>query len=415
MSKHPRFTHATLLTLIAASPIASAVRAAPPSLTPILTPSGEVAGAYPSVITGDGAIVFGTLASGGVFAWTADNGSTSVPILPGWSNIRLAGVSSNNSILVGTVETAGGERPVRWVNRVPETLDTGGRPGRALGVSADGTIIVGSIDIQGVERAWFWGYGDPLGIDSGFWTTSRATDASASGERIVGLFQSPQTGSDWQIFSLNRQAELQIIDLPTDTEWPPRPFYALGGAPVLVTDDGRSLLANLSCSSTCVAPRAFKYTYETGAWSLLPSTLYESTAGQINASGSAAVGFMQFSRQDFRGAIWTTDTGWFEVAQFLVDHALPRLNDPMFLGSISNDASLVPLYTGYGDESRAYLLNLGSVCRADLDDDNDVDFGDYLLFVEAWATEQPLGDWNRNSVVDFFDYLEFVADYDDQC
>jgi hypothetical protein len=54
-------------------------------------------------------------------------------------------------------------------------------------------------------------------------------------------------------------------------------------------------------------------------------------------------------------------------------------------------------------------------CPADFNGDAVVDFFDYLDFVAAWSIGDPAGDFNGDSSVDFFDYLDFVAAFDAGC
>lgn len=54
-------------------------------------------------------------------------------------------------------------------------------------------------------------------------------------------------------------------------------------------------------------------------------------------------------------------------------------------------------------------------CPADFNWDGQVDFFDYLDFVEAFAAESAAADVNADFQVDFFDYLDFVAVYAEGC
>ncbi|MBU6412006.1 MAG: hypothetical protein KGS45_00910 [Planctomycetes bacterium] len=54
-------------------------------------------------------------------------------------------------------------------------------------------------------------------------------------------------------------------------------------------------------------------------------------------------------------------------------------------------------------------------CPADFNRDQVVDFFDYLDFVDALATQHPAADYNLDGIIDFFDYLDFVADFSAGC
>ena len=54
-------------------------------------------------------------------------------------------------------------------------------------------------------------------------------------------------------------------------------------------------------------------------------------------------------------------------------------------------------------------------CPADFNRDSVADFFDYLDFVSAFAASAPAADFNADSVVDFFDYLDFVQSFAAGC
>ncbi len=55
------------------------------------------------------------------------------------------------------------------------------------------------------------------------------------------------------------------------------------------------------------------------------------------------------------------------------------------------------------------------VCPADFNGDTIVDFFDYLDFVAAFSANEPGADFNGDAVIDFFDYLDFVAAFSTGC
>jgi hypothetical protein len=52
---------------------------------------------------------------------------------------------------------------------------------------------------------------------------------------------------------------------------------------------------------------------------------------------------------------------------------------------------------------------------ADFNRDGIVDFFDYLDFMSRFSLDNIQADWNRDRRVDFFDYLDFVSDYSQSC
>jgi hypothetical protein len=63
----------------------------------------------------------------------------------------------------------------------------------------------------------------------------------------------------------------------------------------------------------------------------------------------------------------------------------------------------------------ATQARLRVVCKADFNNDSTIDFFDYLDFVASFALEDPPADLDGNGQVDFFDYLDFVQAFDAGC
>jgi hypothetical protein len=54
-------------------------------------------------------------------------------------------------------------------------------------------------------------------------------------------------------------------------------------------------------------------------------------------------------------------------------------------------------------------------CPADFNADTSIDFFDYLDFVAAFSSNDPAADFNADTSIDFFDYLDFVAAFSSPC
>ena len=68
-----------------------------------------------------------------------------------------------------------------------------------------------------------------------------------------------------------------------------------------------------------------------------------------------------------------------------------------------------------GPKARGIHYLRPSPCPADFNGDGQVDFFDYLDFVQAFSTEDPAADFNGDGQVDFFDYLDFVQAFSEGC
>jgi hypothetical protein len=69
--------------------------------------------------------------------------------------------------------------------------------------------------------------------------------------------------------------------------------------------------------------------------------------------------------------------------------------------------------SGYNGASGIFGLKL--FCPADINQDSQVDFFDYLDFVAAFDAQTTVADFNGDEQVDFFDYLDFAAAFDTGC
>jgi hypothetical protein len=61
------------------------------------------------------------------------------------------------------------------------------------------------------------------------------------------------------------------------------------------------------------------------------------------------------------------------------------------------------------------VARLMTECAADFNADCQVDFYDYLAFVDALNAENPAADVNGDNLVDFFDYLDFLSVFEQGC
>jgi hypothetical protein len=97
----------------------------------------------------------------------------------------------------------------------------------------------------------------------------------------------------------------------------------------------------------------------------------------------------------------------------------PTLDSPFTAISESITLTRTPLENspiGFfvsGETTSRTLLCLD--CPADFNNNQSVDFFDYLDFVAAFAAEEPSADFNGDGMIDLFDYLDFVLALDRGC
>ena len=74
------------------------------------------------------------------------------------------------------------------------------------------------------------------------------------------------------------------------------------------------------------------------------------------------------------------------------------------------------LFSTFGGGDRLIkVVGFNLDCAANFNRDCNVDFFDYLDFVQAFADEDPRADFNGDGQVDFFDYLDFVVAFSEGC
>ncbi|HVW22309.1 MAG TPA: hypothetical protein VHC86_13935 [Opitutaceae bacterium] len=149
------------------------------------------------------AVPHGTVYHSQAFRWTATYGMRTIPLLPGGSNVGIAGLSTDGSVMAGSADASTGTDPsgnptgvtenlVRWTPAT-ETVNLGFPSGWhaavGIGISGDGSVIVGQgPDVNFNTQAFVWtqtegftALGDLPGASE-----SEATAISTDGSTVVG-------------------------------------------------------------------------------------------------------------------------------------------------------------------------------------------------------------------------------------
>ena len=85
------------------------------------------------------------------------------------------------------------------------------------------------------------------------------------------------------------------------------------------------------------------------------------------------------------------------------------------VAGISFDGTTMVGVGRYNGEGRGWIVNLPRICPADFNQDDVVDFFDYLDFVQALSTNASDADFNADDAVNFFDYIDFVTAFETGC
>lgn len=105
-----------------------------------------------------------------------------------------------------------------------------------------------------------------------------------------------------------------------------------------------------------------------------------------------------------------------EMLLFARANSQPELRSVTFQGTafaVEGDDYRVLVW----EQDRAGPLMITRIvyCPADLNEDGQVDFADYLDFLNFYDDQDPSADFNRDGLVDFADYLEFLNFYSVGC
>ncbi len=375
--------------------------------------------------------------------WAADGSVISLGLLPGGMMSVPSDLSANGAVIVGYAAESieGSTRAFKWTEATG-IQDLGMPPGCTLAIasaiSGDGTIITGYVMENGVIRACIWidgaapqlleTYLNSRGVSTTDWILETGS-ISQDGSAFAGSGTHLGAQSAWYV-SLGCYATPTITQQPvsqTVTIGQPATFsvVATGGGINYQWYKGAALLPNAtqsvytiaaadyadagsySCSLTSACGTAASIAATLTVQSDCPvpvilshpadvfTTLGQSAAFEVSASSDT-----EFHYQ------WRLDgVEIFGATDFRFDIEEVTVNE------IGTYDCVVTNQCG-SDITNAAIL---SVCPADFNLDQTVDFFDYLDFVDAFSSSFPIADFNNDSVIDFFDYLDFVDAFSTGC
>ena len=468
-------------------------------ITHILPLSGARGGA----ISNDG---FGFSGGSGVagngFHWSIPGGVTLLNPLGGDLTCRSAGISSGAAFVCGSSVNGpslqmAGRRAVRWTySGVATNLGflpggPGVNPGSdAIGISADGSVVVGHSQWStagfGTVRAFKWvapaGPMQNLGTNPGG-TQSMATAVSSDNIAVIGHADTATSGGQWAAFRHKPSTGMQSLGtIPGDgASWANATNFngscVVGSSEYFPTTMDRAMIwtaatgmvdlmayavahgANVagwgsnfrsawgvSADGTAVSGTGFFNGHErafliTGLpcidgffiWNPNPTTIVASS-GTVGGHGTTATFSCEAEGAGPLEYSWDVT-----VAAGMPPITLtgPQFDDPLLGLSFTVEgwntpqitisemrSSIVPRDISFNGGvtnpcgrtiSAPATLAIRGTCPADFNVDTTVDFFDYLDFVDAFSGELATADFNGDGAIDFFDYLDFVDAFSAGC
>ncbi len=277
----------------------------------------------------------------------------------------------------------------------------------AFDITPDSHYVVGSIGINPVR----WTLSPSITITTlsrGIYNSATPFGISADGGIAVGRasFQSdPNTHAvRW------RGSE------------PPQSLGLLPGAvsasAVSVSDNGGTVVGWNQNIANSTFFRAFSWHPLRGLTELSAATPGVSCqATCVSANGSLIGGFDQPADINARRAIlWNHPNSPRLLADLLASLGTDLTGwNLTHVRGISADGTILSGLGIYNSAAVSFLVTLPPLCPSDYNLDYTVDFFDYLDFVADFADNRIDADFNRDGAIDLFDYLDFVAAFTDPC
>ena len=329
------------------------------------------------------------------FLWTPQTGIVLLGDLAGGAvpHSIARGVSLDGGTIAGIGESLLGNEAFRYTvaDATFQPLGTLSalHPGSfGYGLSGDGSTVVGiSYDTQNNQQAFRWTAATGM-VGMGFMPQpisiapySAAYAVSTDGSVIVGQSRSADSGQAGEAFRWTASGGMQPLgDFATGAfqSW----AYAVSGDGTIV--GGRASVQGACGPFGCgSAPRAF---------------IWDARHGMRELVATEPSEIMGRLRETMHG----------------VDLAGWRLDEVR--GISSNGRIIVGIGFNPASQIEGWMVDLDILaCRADLNDDQVIDFFDYLDFVSNFAAQTPISDFNGDGAIDLFDYLDFVESFSNGC
>ncbi|MDQ7012841.1 MAG: GC-type dockerin domain-anchored protein [Planctomycetota bacterium] len=383
---------------------------------PYFTGTGTLSGGRSVIaqdISPDGRVVLGDT---GIFdkkvaLWTLADGLRS--IMPNQIADTTGGISHLGRVVAGGFPGNGTRHGFRWTEETG-AISVGDLPGGEFrstvqGVSPRGDILVGSSNSErssegsGETYRWTAETGMvALGDLPGGLFRSGASAISADELVIVGGGRSEQGLEAYRWVE-----ETGMVGLG----------YIPGGYPestaLAVSADGSVVVGN---GYDATHQRAFRWTEQAGMVALEkihPDQIFQRVGG-VSWDGDVIVGEVGVGEVGFGPFYWTPEGNTRWLADVLDEHGI-ETHHGWYLYKASAVSADGRTIVGWGinpdGDGEGWVAYLGPACRADFDDDGEVDVEDVAAYLAAWLESNIFADWNYDGSINTRDLLGFLNEW----
>ncbi len=345
--------------------------------------------------------------------WTPEENMRGLPGQPDEISSWANAISWGGSTIVGQTKIEGGSEAFLWTEAsgfvMLGDLPGGNPQSRATSASGDGAVVVGTGNADdGQARAFRWTEDEGM-VSLGMLpngANSSCGAISADGRVIAG--QSAVPGAGLQAFRwTENEGMVGLGDLPGGSVFSVARGVASHGNVIVgygLSEEGWE---------------AFRWTEDEGMVGLgsIEESQY-SFAWDVSADGTVVVGESKAGGRG-RAFIWTPAEGMRNLQEVIQDDLgldLGTMQELIKASAVSADGRTIVGW-GFNDDGgvEAWLVYLGSVCRADFDKNGTVEATDVLAYLQAWQDERFSTDWNYDAIIDTRDIIAFLREWVASC
>jgi probable HAF family extracellular repeat protein len=311
-------------------------------------------------LSSDGSVVTGSMESPQgqrPFTWTAAGGRVNLGTFMGFFGLYALDISDDGRVVVGATFFSGGSGQValRWTSETGYEdlgllVPSDDPAAIAAGTSADGSVVVGTSFATGSILAFRWTADQgmmslgppPTGVQT------RAVGVSSDGSVVVGEYKLPRFPGPNRAFRWTQDGGYETIGLMPQA----------GTAEATeISPNGRVVVGT---AGTTAGTRAFRWTTGDTIMSdmgILPGFEHAAPGG-VSRDGSIVTGTCTASGVTGRAFMWTVDFGLVDLQDYLQSHGVDTTGWSLMGAHVSADGSTVAGVGVHNGARHAWIASL---------------------------------------------------------